>query len=207
MRKQQKQKMLRWVYTGFAIMMVVLMACAGLTPLLGGDTSEATPSFPTPAPGTPASDVELGLPFTHPSGAFEITPPRDWAQHDASAEAIYGSAWISNELLAVVHTFTTRVAQPDDWLNFVQSEYPAGFSEYEDYTVAGVDYESDPITIDFLARLEGLDYLAREWAGVDEDVVWVLRIVTPANYPALLDYLGETILPTFKVHPDALPGD
>lgn len=212
MSKQQKKRT-RWLYAGFAAVMVLLMGCAGLMPTLSqlldnNPSGTTTPVFPTPAPGTPSTDVQFDAPFVHPSGYFEIIPPSGWTLRDASAEDIQGSAWIGNELLAVVHTFVKHTGQPGDreaWVNFVKSEFPSGFGNYEDYMVTEADYEGETITINFSARFEGLEYIAREWSGMQEDVVWVVRIVTPANYPALLDYLGEHILPTLKVYPDAVP--
>jgi hypothetical protein len=148
--------------------------------------------------------VELGALYVHPSGLFEIIQPQDWeiaSEDDEPASANW------NGPSSVMHAFASRQSEPvnhDQLAAFVQDEFVNGLSSYDDYTVISRDYGSDPVVVDFEAVFEGVNYTVREWAGAEDDLIWVLRVVVPASNLAQLDFFGENILPTFRVYPGAV---
>jgi hypothetical protein len=207
----------RQLYAIVAFVMVVVMAVGGSGLLLpddgSGDESPEPPessdaglasTFPPPPSGTP--QVRLGPAYFHPSGYFEIAPPLGWTLNEATEGGVASASWIGSAERAVVHAFTRRFGAPlthDQLVGYIEDEFGTGFNNYDDHTVLARDYGSDPVTVDFSVSLEGLNFTSREWAGSEENIAWVLRIVVPGNYPELLDRLGELILPTYRVYPDA----
>ncbi|GAB4450691.1 MAG: hypothetical protein Kow00120_21020 [Anaerolineae bacterium] len=200
----------RQMYTIFAILMVVVMAIggSGLIFAPGSPDPGEAPRQPTFAPPEGTPDVPLGAVYRHPSGYFEITPPLGWALDEVNEAGVASAGWVSGGLRAVVHAFVLLYDAPvtgDEFLDRVQTEFSQGFSNYDAYTVVARDPDSDPMTIDFDVELDGEAYIAREWASPRENLIWVLRVVVPASYPALLAYLEEAVLPTYRVFPDAVP--
>lgn len=207
MRKRLTSKQL---YTVFAIVMVIVMAVGGSGLLMPAedtadplDASAADtlrpPTF-TPPVGTP--QVALDVPYLHPSGYFEIAPPGGWEHSEVSEENVFSASWVSPVLSSVVHAFILKYDAPvteDQFISHVESEFATGFSYYDSYTVLARDYDSDPITVDFSVSLGGQDFAARQWAGKEDELIWVLRVVAPANHPALLAYLEQNVLPSYRV--------
>ncbi len=203
----------RYAYAAFALLMVLVIALAGIEQTLRRDDTpakpefefpEQPPEFPDPPEGTP--DLPFDALFTHPSGYFAIMPPLGWKYQEASADDIFGAAWIDTSQQGVVHAFVKQfddTVDKDQFLEFIEREYPSGFHKYEDYMVTSRDYDSTPAILEFEVVFDGLTYKAREWAGFDQNLVWVLRILVPENYPALLDYLGTHVLPSYEVAPEA----
>lgn len=168
----------------------------------------AAPVTPTPwltfvPPPTGTPPVSFGPLYTHPSGRFKILPPSGWTERTEAVDAI----WISGDWLSVVHVITDAYGPEARLHRFgvllrVFTGLDHGFAQYHSYRVTGFNARSDPMTIDLdVVTHNQQPYLARQWFGFCGDVVWIVRVVVPANYPTLLDYLGEHLVATLEVYP------
>jgi hypothetical protein len=171
-----------------------------LTPL---PTYTPTPflTFVPPPEGTP--QVSFGPLYTHPDGGFEIRPPAEWTISEGHDSA----AWINGGLHAIAHAFLARFEEGRllnrfEVLLYVYDSLDEGYANFDSYTLTGFDTACYPMTMDFDVYDEGFAYISRQWFGYEGNVIWCLRIIVPANYPALLEYLGDNMLPTYHVHPD-----
>ncbi len=202
----RQAKRTRTVYIALAVVVVVGMATVGLLPLINPDAGASpTSTFPTPPPGTPSVPL-APAPYVHETGYFQINPPEGWRLTDSTTGEVVSASWVGQQ--SVVHAFVRIFDAPlvrDELIEYVQTEFGGGFGNYDDYTVVNQNYDEEPLRIDFEVALQEQGYLAREWAGAEENLAWVLRIVVPDNYPALLGYLGERVLPTYHIYPDAVP--
>lgn len=199
----------RQVYVFFALVMVIIMAVggSGLLEAPSGPSSSQGQAA-TAAPPDNAAQVPLGATYQHPSGYFEITPPLGWLFEEKTEGTVASASWVGSAQGAVLHAFTIQSGEPvtrEQLIRQVESEFPGGFKNYTAYTVTRQNYDSDPITVDFALSLGDRNFVSREWAGAEENLVWVLRAVAPDNNPGLLTYFEENILPTYRVFADALP--
>ncbi len=163
-------------------------------------TATPTVRFTHLPPPTGTPPVSIGDVYEHSSGYFQIASLEGWPVGETSD----GVTWINYDLRAVVHAFYTRFDTPPNRLQlfgYAAGQLDKGFASYDGYEVTGIDFAGDPLVMEFALWDEGYKYISRQWFGVDEDVGWFLRIVVPDNYPDLLDYLGEILLPTYRVFP------
>ncbi len=208
----------RQVYAAVAIVMVLTMAVFGSgllsppdQPINSPDSSgedQAQPARPTFAPPEGTPQVSLGPTYLHPSAYFEIIPPVGWMLDELNEVNVASASWVNSAQGAVLHAFVLPYEQPvtrDELINRVDGEFATGFGNFDSYTVVNRNYDGDPLVVDFSVSLDGQNYIAREWASALENVIWVLRVVVPENYTALLAYLEQNVLPTYRVFADARP--
>ncbi len=170
-------------------------------------TATLTPwmTFIPPPTGTPP--INFGPLYRHSSGVFKIMPPAGWTERTGEVEVTWTSP---NNWFTVIHVFYEAYG-PDVLLHrfgvllyaFATADH--SFEQYDSYRITGFDPQADPMTMDFEVYSGNQPYRARQWFGFQENIIWFVRVVVPASYPELLDYLGERLVATLEVYPQGQP--
>lgn len=209
---------LRILGVGFLIVIFV----ASALPLGDANTPIATPQAPesssahpiVPAGGTPV--VVTGT-YVHPSGMFSVPLLSGWSlPGDSPEESIAatpdqpitraGASFINVQAASVVHTFVEdNPAISSGDLEALQNYYTAeqlgaAWSQYNGgWREIGRRVEGDALIIDTEMTHEGLVYLGRQIARLQDRWLMVMRLVVPNNNPSLLERLQATALPHFHL--------
>jgi hypothetical protein len=165
--------------------------------------------FPTPNPNGP--DVTLEAAYVHPSGIFYIAQPQGFVPTPTTQSNIASVSMVDTARYSVVHAYVQQYTAPQDITALDVENSPsvlaASWVQYDNWVETGRTQEEDRLVIDFDLALGQNDYLGRHitWpAPEDSTWVYVLRLVVPANYPALLDALETLIIPSYHLLADSL---
>jgi hypothetical protein len=209
---------LRILGVGFLILIFV----ASALPWDNAALPSATPQAPVgsgahpsvPAGGTPV--VVTGT-YVHPSGMFSVPTVSGWElPGDSPEESIAatpdqpitraGASFINVRAASVVHTFVEdnpAISLGD--LEALQKYYTAeqigaAWSQYNGgWREVGRRTEGDALIIDTEMTHEGLVYLGRQIARLQDRWLMVMRLVTPNNNPSLIERLQATYQPHFHL--------
>lgn len=202
-----------------AIIIFVFVISLFARPGTQSTTSNVTPGVvPTPRPTritvpTPEPDgpqLTLGLPQIQNNGFFQVSVPNDnWVargnEYDASIPRVRIS-FLNGPRLAVIDTllqfgvnYPSLQALSEDFLT--DSYFLTAWQEYDGFTETDRTL-GNTVTVDFDLVANEVEYLGRQIAWLDQDWLVMVRVITPANNPQLLEVLSQMVTPTFVVYED-----
>lgn len=225
-RKRRNRRRATVIGMFMGIIMVLSMMIGLLSPLRSGSSGSTTFHTPTPFLSPEPTDIIIPTPdvepsldgepvYIHPSGYFQTFQPagRDWqvAQDpDAvNADPTYAGIVLQNlDRLAVIHTYlqqgveyTSLESLSENY--FTAAEFDTNWGQYDEWIETGRTVTGEHLIINFDLSLEEFNYLGRTIAWLDNNFLYVARVVVPDNNPTLLDLLAERLAQTFKGYHDA----
>lgn len=197
---------------GLAVLLIANLAC-GASGLVSTPTS--IPQTATSAPSaTPEPPFELGAEYSHPSGLFTFTPPKDWAM----TEKPYGAVFVSpdqKDYIGITVTNTIYPLAQDALQNFITANEENRFSSYSQYKQVSstmhldqgealiaktlVDENGTPQAVEtFYKQSDAAVYVVHMWATIESPsqieaifnqyanvaVSFTINSSTIAQYPA-----------------------
>lgn len=208
---QQRQ---RRSYTIFGIVMAILMAVTlflpGLAPqqpVTAPQTEPTAVPIPTfPPPIQDVNTVAISDEFLHPSGLYTVGVPEGWTPSAPSNNGTQVQInFENNDALSVIETYVEIPQQPIETLedlsnHFNQVQLQAGWRRYSSWDETGrfLNEDTEEVIIDFELEQNRQTYLARHTARVEDDWIYVTRVVTPQNARDLLLYLIGVVPPTME---------
>ena len=195
------------------VLIVVTITLGMLAPNLGGSSSSSDSSvIPTPEPTklvipTPDPDPQIdgAPPYLHSTGFFQAFQPagNDWEIYETQETNIppySGVVMQSRDRLAVIHSYLRQGVEyetlSDLSENFwTDTEFADNWANYDSWTEVRRAELEDRLIIDFDLVLEGNTYLGRTTSWLDNNFLYVSRLVVASNNPELLDLLYEKATP------------
>ncbi|RMF53241.1 MAG: hypothetical protein D6749_02780 [Chloroflexota bacterium] len=209
------------------VSLLILVFVASALPLNGFNTPIATPEAPAsnyahpavPAGGTPV--IVTGT-YVHPSGMFTLPLVSGWQlPGDSPEESVAatpeqpitraGATFINVSAASVVHAFVEdnpelslkdfealQAYYTAEQLSAAWSQYNGGWREIARRAVG------ETLIIDTEMTHEGLVYLGRQIARLQDRWLMVMRLVVPNNNPSLLEQLQATYEPYFQLLPSSI---
>ncbi len=166
-------------------------------------------TFPTPDPSGPM--VAVASIHIHPSAVFYVAHPQGFSATPTTQHNIASVSLVDPQRYSVVHAYVQQYDAPQSVSDLDAENTPgvsaASWSEYDNWVETGRGIRDDRLVIDFELTLGQNTYLARHitWPAAEEPTwVYILRLVVPGNYTALLDELEARIIPSYHLLPDSL---
>jgi hypothetical protein len=205
----------------FTFVITLIAPDLGVRSGMNGDLAPlATPSPTALVIPTPDPDPQLSgrPPHLHSSGLFQTFLPAggDWIvdEGETSPDGTARVVISSPQRLVVIHNYIQPGVEYESLdalsANYLTAQHFAGaWQDYDSWQETGRAVGEDGVVVDFALTSEGHDYLGRTTARLWEDWFFAVRVVVPANNPALLDLLQTLIIPAFQGFPAllALPPD
>lgn len=189
----------------FGIVLAVAMAASLILPLLSQNvvTQNTQPTVvPTATPLPPVQDVSevtFDEPYLHPSGLFTISLPTDWTVQNTSnntSEAQVSlqhgpSNSITEVRLLAPEAELTSLEDLDEvfndgWLSSTWRSY----TSWEETTRR---VEDGHHIMSFNLELGTQNYISRQEAWYDDNWIYVVRVITPANGADILRHVLQGV--------------
>jgi hypothetical protein len=223
-RRGQRRNQLVGVAIGVIIVVTTMIGL--LAPQLRRSTSTSNePSvIPTPEPTElviptpdPNPQLEGASPYFHSSGYFQAFRPAgdDWQVYEIPEYNVppYAGVIMQNlDRLVVIYDYLVEGVEYEtlDDLSenyWTDSEFADNWVNYDSWTVVRREEVDDRLIIDFDLALDDNAFLGRTTSWMENNFLYVSRLVVPANNPALLELLYEKVTPGLIGYPalQALP--
>lgn len=178
-------------------------------------TPYGTPPPPTPLViPTPEPDPQLegAPPYIHSSGYFQTFKPAgdDWFAYEDPALNVSPYAGVviqSSRRLVVIHNYIEQgVVYPsveslsESYLT--SAEFDVNWGSYDSWEETRREIVGDKVIIDFNLTLDDNAYLGHNTAWLEDDWLYVSRLVVPANNPDLLTQLSRLVTASFVPYHD-----
>ncbi|MFQ3536988.1 MAG: hypothetical protein SNJ58_14055 [Aggregatilineales bacterium] len=216
---------LRLLGVGFLVVIFV----ASALPFDNTSAPIATPQEPTgssahplvPVGGTP---VTITGTYVHPSGMFSAPMLNGWQlPGDSPEESVAatpdqpvtraGAVFVNTGAASVVHLFVEdnpALSQSEGAIETLQAYYTseqvgAAWTQYNGgWREIGRRVVHNTLIIDTEMTHNGLVYLGRQFARLEQRWLMVLRLVVPNNNPSLLERLEQACYPHFHLWPSSI---
>jgi hypothetical protein len=168
--------------------------------------------IPTPDPDP---QLEGELPYIHSGGYFQTFLPAgtDWYVDERegfdSGGAVATVSLQSPERLVVIFNYIQPGIEFESPESYAEAQltlahFASVWADYQSWLETGRAFTPDSVIVDFALVSEGYDYVGRTITRLEDGWIYVTRLVTPANNPALLDLLEGLVLSAFVGYHDLL---
>lgn len=211
-RNRQRSAKIAGILIGVIIVVTTMLSL--LAPQLGNNSSSSSgdSTFSTPEPTkliipTPDPDPQIdgALPYLHSTGFFQAFRPagNDWEVYETqetNTPPYSGVIMQNRNWLAVIHSYLRQGVEYDtlEALSenyWTESEFNDNWGNYDSWSEVRREIVDDRLIIDFDLALDGNTYLGRTTSWVENNFLYVSRLVVPSNNPALRDLLFEKATP------------
>jgi len=189
----------------FGIVLAVAMAASLILPLLSQNvvTQNLQPTVaPTATPLPPVQDVSevtFDEPYLHPSGLFTISLPTDWTVQNTSNNTSEAQVSLqhgpSNSITEVrLLAPTVELSSLED-LNDVFNEgwLASTWRSYTSWEETTRRVEDGHHIMSFNLELGRQNYISRQEAWYDDNWIYVVRVITPANGADILRHVLQGV--------------
>ncbi|MBN1285224.1 MAG: protein kinase [Anaerolineae bacterium] len=150
-----------------------------------------------------AEPVEPGEPYTDPDDRFEMIPPAGWLRETSDQRVMwrYGGdviADITLDLFTLDEPF-----KADDAAAYLNRGLHDVYDQFDDYITVGRGYDDRPAWHELRLWQGERNYIKRQWTGGASHTAWVLSIMTPDDYPGMLNALEALVLSGFNFNVEA----